>query len=610
MAFAQTAVYRTGQSYSNSYGPTGATGAFQGQPGVGSWVKLPERGSQVILAGNTSAVLSGISAGYLCVNDFHPGGSTNEKVNIRIYRQNGTNYNGNVTGQPYQGPNTLLWTSPDIPVYGGDRTVYVPIPNIDTVGSNITITYQFDGGEFLNVPFDPADPGNTFKAGGRFVGAPVTGTLPVTPPATGGNGLVWRRVFTSSGPSDWAVQERPGTLAVAAWGFNFMLWSGNMSNLAKGYDNVSVDPNAPDIWAYYGLPSLGGAGELYDATGVLVALEGSRDKISSIDVEYYADTFNQTSGTPTFVVEVRNPVNDRTLPWGAVDGSGAPGTLIGASAPQPITLGLGTGTGSGEYQSATVTFSPALTVPAGGEVQIVFRVNGLLEDDTVAVGPGMRPGIGGAGQTGTMRSGNTQQGIYFRDKNAGSTWDGPFIFNTANNTPAGNFVDCAMQTYTVNLAATAGPQTVAPDALTLQRGQIISGTIANLAADDNVALRLKKFFVANPVEPFVWGTLQGTTSILTPSSVTFRVKSRMVTGGQFRQELEQWNWNTSSYENLLNTNPFNTVYGTRESIANPATGKVNGSGRLQARIRTFPNGISANPLPEVDWDLVNWIVNP
>ncbi|MCW5940170.1 MAG: hypothetical protein KIS64_10985 [Fimbriimonadaceae bacterium] len=158
--------------------------------------------------------------------------------------------------------------------------------------------------------------------------------------------------------------------------------------------------------------------------------------------------------------------------------------------------------------------------------------------------------------------------------------------------------------------ATAAPETVAPDALTLQRGQIISGTIADLATDNGVALRLKKFFVANPVEPFVWGTLQGTTAILTPSSVTFRVKSRMVTGGQFRQELEQWNWNTSSYENLLNTNPFNTVYGTRESVASPATGKVNGSGRLQARIRTFPNGISANPLPEVDWDLVNWIVNP
>ncbi|QYK58824.1 MAG: hypothetical protein KF884_01780 [Fimbriimonadaceae bacterium] len=158
--------------------------------------------------------------------------------------------------------------------------------------------------------------------------------------------------------------------------------------------------------------------------------------------------------------------------------------------------------------------------------------------------------------------------------------------------------------------ASIQPETIAPDALTLQRGQIISGTIADLATDNNVALRLKKFFVANPVEPFVWGTLQGTTSILNPSSVTFRVKSRMVTGGQFRQELEQWNWNTSTYENLLNTNPFNTVYGTRESVANPATGKVNGSGRLQARIRTFPNGISANPLPEVDWDLVNWIVNP
>ncbi|MCW5938732.1 MAG: hypothetical protein KIS64_03665 [Fimbriimonadaceae bacterium] len=154
----------------------------------------------------------------------------------------------------------------------------------------------------------------------------------------------------------------------------------------------------------------------------------------------------------------------------------------------------------------------------------------------------------------------------------------------------------------VLIPAGAAPETVAPDALTLQRGQIISGTIADLATDNNVALRLKKFFVANPTEAFVWGTLQGTTSILTPSSVTFRVKSRMVTGGQFRQELEQWNWNTSTYENLLNTNPFNTVYGTRESIASPATGKVNGSGRLQARIRTFPNGISANPPP---WRLVD-----
>ncbi|MCW5939232.1 MAG: hypothetical protein KF884_03130 [Fimbriimonadaceae bacterium] len=156
----------------------------------------------------------------------------------------------------------------------------------------------------------------------------------------------------------------------------------------------------------------------------------------------------------------------------------------------------------------------------------------------------------------------------------------------------------------------ATSETIAPDALTLQRGQIVSGTIANLAVEDNVALRLKKFFVANPVEPFVWGTLQGTTSILNPSSVTFRVKSRMVTGGQFSQEIEQFNWSTSLWENKTETNPFNTIYGTRESVANPATNKVNGSGRLQARIRTFPRGISANPLPETDWDLVNWTVNP
>jgi hypothetical protein len=156
----------------------------------------------------------------------------------------------------------------------------------------------------------------------------------------------------------------------------------------------------------------------------------------------------------------------------------------------------------------------------------------------------------------------------------------------------------------------ATSETIAPDALTLQRGQIVSGTIANLATDDGVALRLKKFFVANPVEPFVWGTLQGTTSILNPSSVTLRVKSRMVTGGQFSQEIEQFNWSTSLWENKTETNPFNTIYGTRESIANPATNKVNAGGRLQGRIRVFPRGISANPLPETDWDLVNWIVNP
>ncbi|MCW5938016.1 MAG: hypothetical protein KF884_09355 [Fimbriimonadaceae bacterium] len=165
-------------------------------------------------------------------------------------------------------------------------------------------------------------------------------------------------------------------------------------------------------------------------------------------------------------------------------------------------------------------------------------------------------------------------------------------------------------TAAVTVTSGTGPQTVVPDSLTLQRGQIISGTIADLANDDNVALRIKKFFVANPSEPFVWGTLQGTTSVSNPSSVTFRVKSRMATGGQFEQQIEQFNWNTSSYENTVTTNPFGTTYGTRDSEANPATGKVDGTGRIQARIRVFPRGISASLLPEVDWDLVNWIVTP
>jgi hypothetical protein len=45
-------------------------------------------------------------------------------------------------------------------------------------------------------------------------------------------------------------------------------------------------------------------------------------------------------------------------------------------------------------------------------------------------------------------------------------------------------------------------------------------------------------------------------------------------------------------------------------VASPAAGKVNASGRLQGRIRVFQTGISASPLPETDWDLVNWTVNP
>ncbi|MCW5938752.1 MAG: hypothetical protein KF884_05605 [Fimbriimonadaceae bacterium] len=433
LAFGQTNVFRCDIERSESYAPTGPTGSFMGQPPVGQWTRLPERGSAIVLA-DASQPLTSLGFGYLCVADLPPIGT--ENFRFRVYRNDGPNKNGNLSGTPYRAPGTLLWTSPPLGVKTGDRVVFVPMPGVVPGQAELTVTVHFDGGRFLQVPFDPNDPQNFFKAGGRLNGVSEIGSLPTTPPQIGGPGIVWRRVFTGNPPvpSDWAAQERPATLAIGAFSYHYSLWSGNMMNQVKGIDNTVLDPANPDVWRYLGLPIVSSP-DVYKAAGKIVAMETVRRWASSLRMEVAADTLAQTTGSPTFTVTFLK----------AGRSSEPTNEVLWTSDPQPVPLGLGNGLGDGEFLAYDLPIQPTVLLP--GEFVVVFEVAGLTNGATV--GPGLRPKDSASNSR--IRAGMTDKGVLLRDELY--RWDGPFIFGTGQIRPA-------MFTMSLSLAPKPVPSSV------------------------------------------------------------------------------------------------------------------------------------------------------
>lgn len=162
----------------------------------------------------------------------------------------------------------------------------------------------------------------------------------------------------------------------------------------------------------------------------------------------------------------------------------------------------------------------------------------------------------------------------------------------------------------VSLSVSGGSQTVSPNLLTVNLGKISSGDVNSFAADDGNALVVCKFFVPNQQSPIVQFLLDGTTTVTTPGSIKFVLKSKMITAGGFLQETEMNNFTTSAFE-LVRSDTLGLAYQQIEAVpANLAPQYVGAGGALRTRIKIRQTGPSTSLLPCASFELGQWVVAP
>lgn len=160
-------------------------------------------------------------------------------------------------------------------------------------------------------------------------------------------------------------------------------------------------------------------------------------------------------------------------------------------------------------------------------------------------------------------------------------------------------------------AADNGPVDVFPSAITIFRGALISGGIAELMASDDQYLVVRNGPIAFPTESPITVIFDGTYSGNTRTAVTLTVENK-VSIGNLSQTIDMFNFTTNSYDaTAVDTRPAPT---TDTVVTIVGTGDINRffgtGGALRARLRVRPAG----PLFTNNWrsstDLVKWTVTP
>lgn len=158
-------------------------------------------------------------------------------------------------------------------------------------------------------------------------------------------------------------------------------------------------------------------------------------------------------------------------------------------------------------------------------------------------------------------------------------------------------------------ASAGGPDIVVPSAFLTVRGQLDSGNVASLGADDGDYLRHCKFLVPNLFVPPVEVVVTGTTTKTTTTGIAARLTGRMANAGSFSHSVEQRNQVTTSYEDIATA----TVNTTESTVTSNSTGshsqKIGAGGALQARYTIRKTGPSAVATWCYNADLFRWTVN-
>lgn len=571
-ALAQVNVFRSTQEVTNSFGPAGPTGLWFGQPPATQWVSWPERGAQVVIG--APATLTEITI-YFLAEVQQPLGT--ESVIVTLYDNTGPNAPGS-NGGSFPAPNNVLWQSQPILISPGVRALRVPIPGGVNVPSTFTFTARFTGGRLSQPPFDPGERADFNRGAGLyFYATPQIGSLP-----DGGNGLVWRRVFTANGPSDWVAQQKPATWSVP-FSFGFSAYAGTPT---VPFDNQT---EANQVVSYFGLPATRQAGGNYTAAGMRVNAEGTSLTLTSATINYYCDTANVT-GNPTFTLELWDV--DRTTGTDANANVGRPvGTPLWVSPPQPIPLGQGGG-GQGALQTVTIPI-PNVTVP--NEFAWVFRVNGIPA------------GVGNAGPAirWAPKPGNQINGFYLFSPDA-NLFEGTFIFGPA---PPTGQVFQTVANFDIKFNGTTGPVIIRPESVTRQFGLPGNppGNLASLFEVDQDYFRSRPGFVPNAFLFKIQNIIEATSPFSNLSSLALRVNAAANSTG-IVEVIEFFNFQTNQFEQVGTDRNVALVDQSRDLAATGNLARFLGPNNLiRARFRYNNLGLLLLSNWEVRNDQAVWI---
>ncbi|MBS1722102.1 MAG: hypothetical protein JSS66_03735 [Armatimonadetes bacterium] len=141
-----------------------------------------------------------------------------------------------------------------------------------------------------------------------------------------------------------------------------------------------------------------------------------------------------------------------------------------------------------------------------------------------------------------------------------------------------------------------------PTSITVNAGRVVSGDLASLADfDDGDALVVTRFITPNRSAPIVDIEVEGTGSSSYTLFGVFRIKSRMLSSGVFRQVQELWDPLTNTYK-VARSDSLDT-----EGRSTKITGAKARNTHARARVRIYQDGPTTGPTPSVAIDFVGWV---
>lgn len=153
------------------------------------------------------------------------------------------------------------------------------------------------------------------------------------------------------------------------------------------------------------------------------------------------------------------------------------------------------------------------------------------------------------------------------------------------------------------------PEEVLPDTVALRLGWLSSGTLASFFDIEGNAYRACRFFVPNPLVAPVRVDVTGTSPKANPTSLMFRVTSRMSAAGSFAIKLLLYNYDTSAFEEFP-VSTIGTTYGAFFATPSGDLSRFVGPGnKLTARYEIKSTGFVAVHAWCNETELARWSVN-
>jgi subtilase family serine protease len=154
-----------------------------------------------------------------------------------------------------------------------------------------------------------------------------------------------------------------------------------------------------------------------------------------------------------------------------------------------------------------------------------------------------------------------------------------------------------------------GEKQYAPSTYQAFRGTFVSGNVGSLATSDNSYLVHNPGIIFNSGESPVDINITGTSTILAPSKLTFRLESRCNTTN-IQQTVSLWNVTSSAWEQVdQRTTPTSDTALDFVISTNPAR-FVAADGTVKARMQYKQNGIIFTYPWQISLDQTIWIINP